>query len=65
MTLEAASARAILNTGQYTKRQATWFRHHALAPVSATRIFHSRSPISAQDSESLLEYFAVFVEMRD
>jgi tRNA dimethylallyltransferase len=63
--LEAASARAILNTGQYTKRQATWFRHHALAPVPATRIFHSRSPISAQDSKSLLEYFAAFVEMCD
>jgi tRNA dimethylallyltransferase len=65
MTLEAASARAILNTGQYTKRQATWFRHHALAPVSTTRFFHSRSPISTQDSKSLLEYFAAFVEMRD
>jgi tRNA dimethylallyltransferase len=63
--LEAASARAILNTGQYTKRQATWFRHHALAPVRATRVFHSRSPISAQDSKSLLEYFAAFVEMCD
>jgi tRNA dimethylallyltransferase len=65
MTLEAASARAILNTGQYTKRQATWFRHHALAPSSAVRIFNSRMPLNAQDSKSLLEYFAAFVEMRD
>ncbi|PWS37208.1 tRNA (adenosine(37)-N6)-dimethylallyltransferase MiaA [Falsiroseomonas bella] len=65
MTLEAASARAILNTGQYTKRQATWFRHHSLAPASATKTFHSKSPLIAQDSKSLLEYFAAFVEMRD
>ena len=64
MTLEAASARAILNTGQYTKRQATWFRHHALAPPSEARIFHSRWAVSTQESESLLEYFAVFVEAR-
>ena len=28
MTLAEAAARAVLATGQYTKRQATWFRHH-------------------------------------
>jgi tRNA dimethylallyltransferase len=65
VTLEAASARAILNTGQYTKRQATWFRHHALAPAERVRFFASRWVNSTQDSESLLEYFAVFVEMAD
>jgi tRNA dimethylallyltransferase len=65
MTLEAASERAILNTGQYTKRQATWFRHHALAPPERTKHIASRSPISKQDSESLLEYFAAFVETTD
>jgi tRNA dimethylallyltransferase len=32
MSLADARARAVLNTGQYTKRQATWFRHQALAP---------------------------------
>ncbi len=31
-TLDHAIARATLVTGQYTKRQATWFRHHAVAP---------------------------------
>jgi tRNA dimethylallyltransferase len=62
MTLQAASARAILNTGQYTKRQATWFRHHALAPPGSTRIFHARWAEKTQESESLLDYFAVFVE---
>ncbi len=28
LTLEEAERRAVLATGQYTKRQATWFRHH-------------------------------------
>jgi tRNA dimethylallyltransferase len=65
MTLEAASERAILNTGQYTKRQATWFRHHALAPPERTKHIASRSPLSAQETESLLEYFAAFVETAD
>ncbi len=63
MTLEAASARAILNTGQYTKRQATWFRHHALAPAEMARTIGSRWGEMEQDSESLLDYFAAFVEM--
>ena len=62
MTPDAASARAVLNTGQYTKRQATWFRHHGLAPPDATRRIVSRWGTSMQDSESLLDYFAVFVE---
>jgi tRNA dimethylallyltransferase len=63
MTREAASTRAILNTGQYTKRQATWFRHHALAAPERTRRFASRWGNHAQDSESLLDYCAVFVEI--
>jgi tRNA dimethylallyltransferase len=62
MTLEDASRRAILNTGQYTKRQATWFRHHALASPECARRFDARWVSKAQDSESLLEYCAVFVE---
>ena len=62
MTLEAASARAILHTGQYTKRQATWFRHRALASPERTRKFAARFGEDAQHSESLLEYFAVFVD---
>jgi tRNA dimethylallyltransferase len=62
MTLAEASARAILNTGQYTKRQATWFRHQALAPPDRTRLIASRWEEQEQESESLLEYFAAFVE---
>jgi tRNA dimethylallyltransferase len=63
MTLEDASRRAILNTGQYTKRQATWFRHHDLAPPDRTQRFAARWGSNTQYSESLLEYCAVFVEM--
>jgi tRNA dimethylallyltransferase len=37
LTLAQATTRAILVTGQYTKRQATWFRHHALADPARTR----------------------------
>ncbi len=52
MTREAASYRAILNTGQYTKRQATWFRHHALAPPERTHSIHARCDGLSQLSES-------------
>ena len=62
MTLEAASARAVLVTGQYTKRQATWFRHHALAMSGNEQVLLSRWTYSAQFLESLLEYCAAFVE---
>ena len=37
ITLAEARRRTELVTGQYTKRQATWFRHHALA--AQTRVF--------------------------
>ncbi|MGK7867783.1 tRNA (adenosine(37)-N6)-dimethylallyltransferase MiaA [Falsiroseomonas sp. E2-1-a20] len=59
MTREAASERAILNTGQYTKRQATWFRHHALA--SLTHSIHARSSGLSQLSERALAEFMMFV----
>jgi tRNA dimethylallyltransferase len=62
MTLEAASARAVLVTGQYTKRQATWFRHHALADSGNEQTLFARWADYAQQSESLLEYCAAFVE---
>ena len=62
LTLEEASARAVLHTGQYTKRQATWFRHHALAGGDEAKIIDARWDNFTQFSESLLDYFAVFVE---
>ncbi|MBR0651396.1 tRNA (adenosine(37)-N6)-dimethylallyltransferase MiaA [Roseomonas terrae] len=62
MTAAAASERAILNTGQYTKRQATWFRHHALADVSRTHTIHARIAGDTQFSESLAADIFAFVD---
>jgi tRNA dimethylallyltransferase len=42
MSLAAARDRAVLNTGRYVKRQATWFRHHGLAGCDRTLIIHAR-----------------------
>jgi tRNA dimethylallyltransferase len=57
-----ASRRAILNTGRYTKRQATWFRHHALADASRTHTIHARVAGEAQFSESLAADILAFVD---
>lgn len=62
MTLAEASARAMLNTGQYTKRQATWFRHHALADVSRVHTIHARIAAMTQFSESFLADAFAFVD---
>lgn len=64
MTLEAASARAILNTGQYTKRQATWFRHHDLADLRDTHTIHARFVGVAQFSESRMAKIFTFLDRR-
>ena len=60
--LAKASERAILNTGQYTKRQATWFRHHALADVSRTHTIHARIAGVAQFSESFEADVIAFID---
>ena len=49
--IEEAAKRAQLVTGQYAKRQATWFRHHALAESGATHIIHARFAGLTQFSE--------------
>jgi tRNA dimethylallyltransferase len=64
MSLAAARERAVLNTGQYTKRQATWFRHHALAAPTDTHIIHARTEDFAQFQESEIEEIFAFVESR-
>lgn len=61
LTLEEARARVELLTGQYTKRQATWFRHHQLAESAATRIFDARWTGNTQDSKSFLADFIGFI----
>jgi tRNA dimethylallyltransferase len=62
MALRDASERAILNTGQYTKRQATWFRHHDLAGAGEVKNIASRWTGDAQFSQSLLDYCVAFFE---
>ena len=49
ITLAEAERRAELVTGQYTKRQATWFRHHELAPPSA----HAYDPCANRRSGAI------------
>jgi len=51
ISIEEAARRARLVTGQYAKRQATWFRHHALAEADATHTIHVRFAGLAQLSE--------------
>ena len=46
-TREHAIARIELVTGQYTKRQATWFRHHMLAPMQRLHVIRTRFTSSA------------------
>jgi tRNA dimethylallyltransferase len=52
LSLEEAGRRTELVTGQYTKRQATWFRHHQLAAQSRINTIHARFSSPAQLSES-------------
>ena len=42
LTLPEATRRVELVTGQYTKRQATWFRHHPLATPAHVHTIHAR-----------------------
>jgi tRNA dimethylallyltransferase len=60
ITLDEAGRRAVLATGQYTKRQATWFRHHALA--ARTHTIHARFAGVEQFSERNLEEIIAFVQ---
>jgi tRNA dimethylallyltransferase len=57
-TLETAAERACLATGQYTKRQATWFRHHRLSaetfPIVAN--FQSVTQFSESRMADLLNF---------
>ncbi len=62
LTLEAAGRQAVLHTGQYVKRQATWFRHHRLTELAATHIIHARYTGAAQFTESLHEKILAFVD---
>jgi tRNA dimethylallyltransferase len=65
LSLEAAGQRTELVTGQYTKRQATWFRHHELAGAEDTEIILSRFADDTQLSERIVERFLAFIQIRD
>jgi tRNA dimethylallyltransferase len=62
ITLPEATRRVALITGQYTKRQATWFRHHALARPDRARTIHSRYPDSEQFQERQLDQIIAFIQ---
>ena len=57
--LAEAGRRTELVTGQYTKRQATWFRHHPLA--ARVHVIHARYAGFTQFSESILPEIISFV----
>jgi tRNA dimethylallyltransferase len=65
LSLEEAGRRTELVTGQYTKRQATWFRHHDLATAEASEIIPARFTEIAQLSERLIERILSFIQGRD
>lgn len=52
LPLAEAALRAGRATGQYTKRQATWFRHKRMADPARTHIIHARITDFEQFSES-------------
>jgi tRNA dimethylallyltransferase len=62
--LEEAGRRACLAIGQYTKRQATWFRHQPLADVSDTHTIHARVAGRKQFSESEWAEIISFIDQR-
>ncbi|MCE2579461.1 tRNA (adenosine(37)-N6)-dimethylallyltransferase MiaA [Komagataeibacter sp. FNDCR1] len=51
MSRHDAIARAVQVTAQYTKRQSTWFAHHALAPGARTYLHEGRIASGAQQME--------------
>ncbi len=60
--LEDAMRRAVLAQGQYTKRQATWFAHHALAPAAQCDIITQRIAGIAQFPERRWREILSFVQ---
>ncbi len=62
ISLEDAAARASLASGQYIKRQATWFRNQSLAPPSRLHTIHARIAGLEQFSERELTPLLNFVQ---
>ncbi|HEY0420566.1 MAG TPA: tRNA (adenosine(37)-N6)-dimethylallyltransferase MiaA [Acetobacteraceae bacterium] len=64
ITLAEAERRAVLATGQYTKRQATWFRHQRLADPARTHTIHARFTGLEQFSESGAGEIFTFIQCK-
>jgi tRNA dimethylallyltransferase len=64
LSLGEAAMRTRLVTGQYTKRQATWFRHRHIAAQGSTHRFLARFESSAQFVESNLPEIMSFIRER-
>jgi tRNA dimethylallyltransferase len=62
LPLEQATRRIELVTGQYTKRQSTWFRHHALAHPPNLHTIHARISGLTQFSERINPEFWEFIK---
>lgn len=62
LSLEEAGRRTELVTGQYTKRQATWFRHHTLAAQTRTDIISARFASPTQFSERKYAELLAFIQ---
>ena len=60
-SLVEAARRAELVTGQYSKRQATWFRHHSLADSAHLHTIHARITGLEKDSESCMAEMFSFI----
>jgi tRNA dimethylallyltransferase len=60
--LAEAARRVQLATGQYTKRQATWFRHRKLAENDRVHTIHARVAGLEQFSERELASLISFIQ---
>jgi tRNA dimethylallyltransferase len=61
ITLAEAERRAVLATGQYTRRQATWFRHRQLVEPARMQVIHARIAGLAQFSEREMASIISFI----
>ncbi|MFT8598330.1 tRNA (adenosine(37)-N6)-dimethylallyltransferase MiaA [Acetobacter orientalis] len=61
LTEQDAIERAVLATGRYTRRQATWFAHHALSAPGLTYTLDTCMPPCEQFSERKLHEIISFI----
>ena len=60
--LDEAAARTVLVTGQYAKRQSTWFRHHDLADPARTHMIHARIAGDTQFLQTTFSEMITFIQ---